>query len=523
MSNLQERIENIFPVSMHDVPLHCRIVPLEQNYYLGGNGITKHIRHGKYQKVFSPISIGGEPVYLGKYPMMNKAQVTEIIAAQTKAWDNGNGLWPMMSHHERNVCIKDFIQQMRQRRDTIVNFIMWETCKTLNDSRIEFDRTVGYLMDTCELFDELIELWKLEERHGTLTFSVGYNGAGRVLSAGPSNYPLNETLQILIPLLLTGNVVTVKPAKSGVLLFEPIIQCFAATLPNGVVTTLYGDGKTVITPMVASKQLEFFAFIGGTGTADAISRNIKNPHQVGSFKGLAAKNPLFGLKGADMDLLVRLAIDSSVRNNKGERCTATKMNFIDAHIFDTFVARCVTEFDDFTIGMPWKSGVDIPPLLPGSISWLKKLLDDAIAKGAKIANSCGGMINQGYMHPAILIDVTEDMLIAQEEQFGPIMPIIKMERSYGLDAALEWMKNSGYGQQISIVGSQSKDKATVDYIINRTKNQCCQVNINCAGKRYDKYPFSGRGRSGQDSISLLEAILLATFPYVQVIDDSYYR
>jgi glyceraldehyde-3-phosphate dehydrogenase (NADP+) len=171
--------------------------------------------------------------------------------------------------------------------------------------------------------------------------------------------------------------------------------------------------------------------------------------------------------------------------------------------------------------MPWEEGVDIPPLLPGSIPWLQTLLKDALDKGAKIANECGGMVNGGYMHPVLLVDVTEDMRIAQEEQFGPIMPVFKMEGVEGLKKVLHWVKTSGYGQQISIIASKELDHETVDYIINQTKNQVCQVNINCTGKRYDNYPFSGRGLSGQDSISLLEAIMLATFPHVTVVDESY--
>ncbi|MEI7513526.1 MAG: aldehyde dehydrogenase family protein [bacterium] len=521
MSNLKNKIENIFPDSFWDIPFEHRIEPLEQTYFLGANGITSHMKYGRYQKIFSPISVAGQPVYLGKVPMMNEMMVNEIIAAQSKAWDDGNGQWPMMTHQQRTACIRLFIEEMKKARKLVVLYIMWETCKSLKDSYAEFDRTVNYLTDTCNTFEKLVSNWEKKSKEGHLTFTLGHNAAGRVLSMGPSNYPLNETLQIVVPLLLTGNVVTIKPAKSGILLLEPIIKCFAKTLPNGVVTTLYGDGRKVISPVVSSGNLEFFAFIGGTWTADAISKKIKNPHQVGSFKGLAAKNPLFGLKGANMDLLVKLAVDSSIRNNKGERCTATKKNYIDAEIYDEFIARCIVEFDNFKIGMPWEEGIDIPPLLPGSVSWLQKLLKDALDKGAKIANECGGMVNGGYMHPVLLVDVTEDMRIANEEQFGPIMFAFKMEGKEGLKKALHWVKTSGYGQQISIVASKELDHETVDYVVHQTTNQVCQVNINCTGKRYDNYPFSGRGLSGQDSISLIEAILLATFPYVTVVDESY--
>lgn len=521
MTDLKKKIENMFPKTWDEVPEQFRVVPFEQDFYLGANGITKHIKHGRYQKVYSPISVGGQPVYLGKYPMMNKKMVDEIIFAQSQAWDSGNGEWPMMTHRQRLACVRNFIQEMKKTRDKVSKLIMWETCKSLKDSYAEFDRTFNYLTDTCDAFDRLLNNWEKNHKEGHLTFTLNHNAAGRILSMGPSNYPLNETLQIVVPPLLTGNVVAVKHAKSGILLLEPIIKCFAKTLPNGVVTTLYGDGKKVIGPIVKSNRLEFFAFIGGTGTADSISRKIKNPHQVGSFKGLAAKNPLFGLKGADMDLLVKLSVDSSIRNNKGERCTATKKNYIDAEIYDEFIARCLVEFDNFKIGMPWEEGVDIPPLLPGSIQWLQKLLKDALDKGAKIANECGGMVNGGYMHPVLLIDVTEDMLIAKEEQFGPIKFALKMEGKEGLNKALNWVKHSGYGQQISIVASKELDHETVDYIVNQTKNQVCQANINCAGKRYDNYSFSGRGLSGQDSISLTEAILMATFPHLTVVDESY--
>ena len=75
---------------------------------------------------------------------------------------------------------------------------------------------------------------------------------GVVLCMGPFNYPLNETFTTLIPALIMGNTVVVKPPKLGVLLYAPLLKAFQKAFPKGVVNTVYGRGQTVITPIMTS-------------------------------------------------------------------------------------------------------------------------------------------------------------------------------------------------------------------------------------------------------------------------------
>ena len=517
MTNLKTKIENIFPKTIDDVPQEYRVNPIEQCYYLG-KGITHHAKYGRYQKVFSPIHIGDSPVYLGKYPMMTKKTALEILDITKAAWDNGNGEWAMLSHKERIVCIRNFVELMKTKRSVIVNMLMWEICKTKTDAESEFDRTITYTIDTCDALEALLVPWSTPRQYKDLSITVGRNPHGICLCMGPSNYPLNETFTTLIPALITGNVVIFKPAKIGVLLLEPILECFTKALPKGVVTTLYGDGAKIISPIMRSKELHAFAFIGGTSTADRIIAKCINPHQMETILGMGAKNPYIVLEGADIQAAVQLAVKSALGYN-GHRCTAAKIIFVHSSILQEFLAELVRQIEKLVPGMPWEKGVNITPMLPGSMEWMLKLLNDATLLGAEILNEEGGTTNQGFMHPAVLYPVTKSMLLFREEQFGPLVPVNAFD---DISEVLDWIKASKYGQQISVFGNKTKDGKTVDHIIHMTKNQRCRININCQCQRGpDDISFSGRGGSAKRSLSLIEALLEFTVPDVVSIHESY--
>ena len=94
---------------------------------------------------------------------------------------------------------------------------------------------------------------------------------GVVLCMGPFNYPLNETFTTMIPALIMGNTVILKPAKHGILLLRPLLDAFKKCFPKGVVNTIYGDGKVIITPLMKSGLIDVFAFIGSAKVANIIS------------------------------------------------------------------------------------------------------------------------------------------------------------------------------------------------------------------------------------------------------------
>ena len=512
---MKTKIADLFPGSIDQIPEGFQPDVTKQNHYLMG-----HIRthSGPVQDVYSPISVGGKPVYLGHYPMITQETALEGLSLAEQAWDGGNGEWPSMSHEQRIGTMRHFVRLMKEHREKIVKMIMWEICKTLPDAETEFDRTVQYILDTCNELETRSLKWEVWSKHGGLQVREGRNPLGVVVCSAPANYPLNETFTNLIPAVLMGNIVLFKPAKFGVLLLEPLIECFEEAFPKGTVITLYGAGEDTLGPIVRTGRIETFAFIGGTNTVDRILIQNPVPHRVKLVLGLGAKNPAIVLPGADLATTIPACVKGSLGYN-GQRCTALKIIFVSKEQETTFIPAFVEAVNKLQPGLPWEKGTNLTPLLPESMGWMTTLLDDAKLHGAEILNEAGGTINGGYLHPAVLYPVNAKMKLYREEQFGPLVPIVVYK---DIAEVLEWIKTSKYAQQLSVFGTESDfDKGDIQRVVEATKNQRGRININMLSQRGpDELPFTGRRGSAMGTLDIWNALRIFSIEDVISVADT---
>lgn len=146
---------------------------------------------------------------------------------------------------------------------------------------------------------------------------------------------------------------------------------------------------------------------------------------------------------------------------------------------------------------------------------MKRLIDDAVSKGAKILNENGGMVIGGpdstLMVPAVLYPVTKDMSIYYEEQFGPVIPVTTYD---SLETVLDYGQNGIYGQQVSIFTSQA-DAKTAATLVDRFSSVFGKININSqCGRSPDTLPFSGRRSSAMGVMSVKDALREFSIPTV---------
>jgi glyceraldehyde-3-phosphate dehydrogenase (NADP+) len=135
-----------------------------------------------------------------------------------------------------------------------------------------------------------------------------------------------------------GNTVILKPPKHGALLYAPLLEAFRDVFPKGVINIIYGEGRKVIPPLMASGKINVLGLIGTSKTANALKKLHPNPNRLRCVLGLEAKNPAIVLKGADLDLAVRECVLGCLSFN-GQRCTAIKIIFVEAGIADAFLER----------------------------------------------------------------------------------------------------------------------------------------------------------------------------------------
>jgi glyceraldehyde-3-phosphate dehydrogenase (NADP+) len=168
------------------------------------------------------------------------------LDSSVKAYDQGHGLWPMMTVANRIEHVETFLTMMRAKRDEVIKLLMWEIGKTKIDAAKEFDRTCDYIVDTIDALKEQDRnASRFEQEQGILA-QIRRMPLGVALCMGPYNYPLNETFTTLIPALIMGNCVIFKPAKYGVLLIRPLLEAFKESFPPGVINIIYGRGRETV-------------------------------------------------------------------------------------------------------------------------------------------------------------------------------------------------------------------------------------------------------------------------------------
>ncbi|MBR0800442.1 NADP-dependent glyceraldehyde-3-phosphate dehydrogenase [Bradyrhizobium jicamae] len=442
-----------------------------------------------------------EQIELGSYPIGGTADAEEALAAAVAAYDDGRGEWPTMTVAQRIGCMQNFAKQMVAKRDEIVRLIMWEIGKSLPDSQKEFDRTVDYIKATI---DALKQLDNTNSRFLIVEGTIGQirrTPLGVVLCMGPYNYPLNETFATLIPALIMGNTMVFKPPKFGVLLFVPLLEAFRSAFPKGVINTVYGRGAEIVPMLLESGKVNVLTLIGSSKVADHLKKMHPKVNRLRAILGLDAKNAAIILPDADIELAVKECLLGSLSFN-GQRCTALKILIVHRSIVDRFLARFAEELAKLKVGMPWDKGVTITPLPElGKVSYMKRMVEDAIAKGARVVNESGGAFSGTLFYPAVVYPVSEGMMLYREEQFGPIVPVMPFE---DIKTALEYVVTSEHGQQVSIF---SEDPKVVGRLVDPLVNQVSRVNINCQCQRGpDVFPFTGRKDSAEGTLSVHDAL-----------------
>jgi glyceraldehyde-3-phosphate dehydrogenase (NADP+) len=494
--------DHLFPTE-NSIPNIAKLdFPIQQTEYLTDGEIKTWT--GEFENVYSPVFINkteGIDNCIGSHPLMDAEASLKALDSAVNAYGHGRGEWPSMSVEQRIERVKKIVFLMKEQREIVIKLLMWEIGKSRKDSEKEFDRTIEYIIDTIEALKETDRVASGFTIKQGIIAQIRRSPLGVVLCMGPFNYPLNETFTTLIPALIMGNTVVFKPPKLGVLLFAPLLKAFHEAFPKGVVNTVYGDGKVIISPLMLSGKIDVLAFIGTSRVADILKKQHPQPHRMKSILGLDAKNPGIVLEDADISNAVSECLSGALSFN-GQRCTAIKMIFVHESIKADFIEQLANEVEKLILGMPWDENVNITPLPePNKSIILSELIKDAMDKGAKLCNPSGGKYYRSLFFPAILSEITGSMRLYSEEQFGPIIPIITFK---DIGEPLEYIIRSNYGQQASIFGKDSKNIAI---LIDTLVNQVCRVNINSQCQRGpDILPFTGRKDSAEGTLSVSDAL-----------------
>jgi len=458
---------------------------------------------GELTEVTSPIldAATGKRAVIGSLAKMGPEQAMDAVKAAAAAWDEGQGEWPQMPPKQRAEALEKCLAMMMEKRQEIVDCLMWEICKTSGDAAKEFDRTMDYARASIQAF-------LAQDANGTWTTASGVTArvrrgpVGTILFLAPFNYPLNEMYAMLIPALLMGNTMVMKLPTIGGQCHVLTAEALAACLPAGVINFVSGSGRATCPHIMKSGLVDMLGFIGGSKAADALIADHPHVHRLKVFSQLEAKNFAIVLPDADLDVAAEQCCLGATSYN-GQRCTAIKLIAVHQDVQAAFMEKLVAQVEKCAAGLPWAKGVSITPLpeqaKPG---YLRELVADALAKGAEIKNpKQGGVLAGNLLSPPILAPVTKNMRVFAEEQFGPVIPVFPFADVAEVKAAV---KSSWSGQQCALF---TKDPEQCASLIDTLATIVGRINLNlqCA-RSPDCFPFSGRRSSAMGTMSIDEAL-----------------
>jgi NAD-dependent aldehyde dehydrogenases len=260
---------------------------------------------------------------------------------------------------------------------------------------------------------------------------------GTVGAIGPFNYPLYIPAAKIIPALLSGNTVVVKPASdtplSQLLLARALEE---AGVPAGALNVVTGPGR-IGSHLAAHEDVGMISFTGSTEVGREIARVAANKRL---HLELGGKAYAIVLDDADLDLAAERCVAGSLRN-AGQRCDAISAILVMEKVADQFVEKVLKFVDRVKFGDPRLEGVTMGPLINrAAAERVNALVSDAVSKGAKLLR--GGRYHNCYHEPTVLDHVPRNARILWEETFGPVVTICRVRDE---DDALEIASRSRYG------------------------------------------------------------------------------
>ncbi len=298
----------------------------------------------------------------------------------------------------------------------------------------------------------------------------------------PWNFPISIPARKIAPALIAGNTVVFKPSSDAPLSGYRLTEAFAAGgIPEGVLNFITGAAAEVGPAITETPVIRAISFTGSTAAGEQIHRSVAFTTR--SQMELGGKNPLIVMEDADLDKAVDLTIKGGL-SLTGQACTGTSRVLVMQEVKARFVDKLVAKVKALKIGSGMTGGAEIGPL--ATARQLQTVLRYIEIGKHEATRLCGGERLTGAGHergyfvsPAIFTDVTQDMRIAREEIFGPVIAIIEVasyadaiakanDTEYGLSAAIV-TRNPRYMQDFAHdieVGTVKINRTTTGNLIN---------------------------------------------------------
>ena len=422
---------------------------------------------------------------VGRVPAMTKDEVDFIIKSAKEAQKD----WEKVTLNERAEILYKAADLLVEYSEEIAEIMIREIAKDKKSSISEVVRTADFIRFTADtaknMSGESIPGDTFPGYKRNKISVVSRVALGVVLAISPFNYPVNLAASKIAPAIIAGNSVVLKPATQGSICGIYLARIFeAAGVPKGVINTITGKGSEIGDYITTHKGIDFINFTGSSTIGERIS---KITTMVPLLMELGGKDAAIILKDADLELAASNII-AGAYSYSGQRCTAVKRVLVEEEVADALVEKLKEKVAKLKVVNPLEEQGEVVPLINSkSADFVYELIEDAKEKGAELL--FGGKREGNIIYPTLFDKVTEDMRLAWEEPFGPVLPIMRVKDR---DEAIRISNESEYGLQ-GAVFTENIDNAF--YVADKLEVGTVQIN-NKTERGPDHFPFLGVKSSG---------------------------
>lgn len=435
----------------------------------------------------------GNGAVVAKVAKGTKEDVDKAVEAASKAFENDD--WREMPPNDRAEILFQIADNIRKNAQELV---LQEVLTSGGTIRRVAGSDIMLMIDLFQQMAKFVKEYPFSETLSEPLFPgpahnfVWREPLGVCAAITPWNMPMLIATWKIAPALATGNTIVIKPATYTPVSTLKLAEVISEVVPPGVINVVTGSGAEVGEALVTHPKVEKVAFTGSTEVGRRImmlaSSTVKNV-----TLELGGKSPNIILEDADLDLAIPGSL-FGVFLHAGQLCESGTRLFVPNSIHDEVVERLVALTKTLKVGQQLDMNTSIGPVISQKQKeTILSYIESGIAEGAKLV--CGGKeakVKGGekgfYIEPTIFTDVTNDMKIAQEEIFGPVLSVIRYDT---IDEAIQMANDTIYGLA-SGVWTRDVNKA---YDIAR-KLKAGVVWINDWHMLRNDAPFGGYKQSG---------------------------